>query len=167
MNLYVVTSEMAKKTRVKTIEQMFLSFSPGIIVTSYQLFANMSEEFSSGRTWDYIILDEGHIVKNPSTKVSKAVHKIQSSHRLLLTGTPMQNHLTEFWALINWVSKGTILGSKTYFQRHFAEPIINGQDPDASNDYQEVAATAIQELLQLIRPILLQVSDMIDIISFQ
>jgi SNF2 family DNA or RNA helicase len=156
--MFVITSEMAKKTRTRTIEQMFLSYYPGIILTSYQLFANMCEEFTTDRNWDYIILDEGHIVKNPNTKISKAVHEIESSHRMLLTGTPMQNHLAEFWALIHWVSKGSLLGSQTYFSRHFAEPIVKGQDPNASQEFREIAATAIQELLSLIRPILLQVS---------
>ena len=48
-----------------------------------------------GMTWDYAILDEGHIVKNSSTKLSKAMALLRSNHRLLLTGTPVQNSLTE------------------------------------------------------------------------
>jgi TATA-binding protein-associated factor len=47
--------------------------------------SGMINEFSGG-IWDYVILDEGHIIKNPNTKMSKAVHELKSNHRLLLTG---------------------------------------------------------------------------------
>jgi SNF2 family DNA or RNA helicase len=47
----------------------------------------MSEYFSGAGLWDYVVLDEGHVIKNQSTKMSKAVHMLNTKHRLLLTGT--------------------------------------------------------------------------------
>lgn len=168
---------MTKKIRVKSIDNLFLSRHPTIFITSYQLFSNMTEEFCNNRVWDYVVLDEGHVIKNPQTKISKAVHKINVKHRLILTGliqnnnqisevykfalfsklgTPVQNQLTEFWALVDWISNGTILGSKVAFSRRFAEPINKGQDPKCDDHARNSSSIAIQELLRLIRPILLQ-----------
>ncbi len=56
-----------------------------IILTSYQLVANMIDDFNMGK-WDYVVLDEGHTIKNKNTKMSQAIATIRSDHRLLLTG---------------------------------------------------------------------------------
>ncbi len=57
-----------------------------IIITSYQLLSNMVDDFSRLGKWHYVVLDEGHLIKNPNTKTSEAVNSISSGHRLLLTG---------------------------------------------------------------------------------
>lgn len=56
------------------------------MITSYSLLSNMAEAFSGAGLWDYVILDEGHVIKNPATKMSKAAHSLNCSHKLLLTG---------------------------------------------------------------------------------
>ena len=103
---------MPKKKRQKLLELVFSDDRnssskskklPKIIISSYHLVANMSSEFAAG-TWDYVILDEGHTIKNPNTKISRAMHSIKSNHRLILTGTPIQNTLNEFYALVDWVT---------------------------------------------------------------
>ena len=73
-------------TQPKTIQPKSVTISPGIVT---QLVSNMVEEFASLR-FDYVILDEGHTMKNPSTKLSKAMHALRSDNRLILTGTPVQ-----------------------------------------------------------------------------
>lgn len=152
-----ISSEMSKKVRMRTLQSIFQSNHPCIVLSSYQLFTSMYEEFCSDqRIWDYVILDEGHVVKNPQTKLSKAIHAVKSRNRLILTGTPIQNHLIEFWALVNWVSSGRVLGSRNEFITRFADPILKGQDPKATDKLQELSNTAIIEFLTLIRPILLQ-----------
>jgi SNF2 family DNA or RNA helicase len=50
-------------------------------------------------------------IKNPSTVLSKAVHSLQTLHRLLVTGTPIQNNLKELWALMDWCCSGRLLGT--------------------------------------------------------
>lgn len=87
----MISSEMTKKNRSRVFEQLMLSRHPVIILTSYQLYSNMIEDFciddeDRPRSWDYVVLDEGHIIKNPSTKLSKAVHQIRAKHKLILTG---------------------------------------------------------------------------------
>lgn len=111
----LASAEMPKKKRQKLLEFVFsddkyLSKSkqmPKIVISSYHLVANMCAEFSKD-TWDYVILDEGHTIKNPNTKISKAMHAIKSNHRLILTGTPIQNNLNEFYALVDWVTSVAI-----------------------------------------------------------
>jgi SNF2 family DNA or RNA helicase len=61
---------------------------------------------------DYVILDEGHTIKNPQTKISKAMQVLNSNKRLILSGTPIQNNLMEMWCLVDWVTKGNIIGNK-------------------------------------------------------
>lgn len=69
-----------------------MSHKHRFVVTSYQLFTNMQESFCISQ-WDYVILDEGHIIKNPSTKLSKAVHMLKTNHRLLLTGVTSSSRI--------------------------------------------------------------------------
>jgi SNF2 family DNA or RNA helicase len=53
-------------------------------------------------------------------------------HRLILTGTPIQNNLIEFWALVNWATSGNLLGTKAHFKARFVDPILAGQEPKVS-----------------------------------
>jgi len=68
--------------------------------------------------WDYMITDEGHVLKNPATDQHKSVARIarpSKTHRLLLTGTPIQNNMKELWALFDWATNGRLFGTqKTY-----------------------------------------------------
>lgn len=83
--LDMVTSDMAKKRRQKVLSDVFVSRMNRIVITSYQLLSNMVVDFAEHGTWDYVILDEGHCIKNPSTKMYKAMHSLHSHHRLVLT----------------------------------------------------------------------------------
>jgi len=102
LTLDAVIADVPMKKRLKALRDCFISRNPRIIISSYQLVANMIEDFSNegGESWDYVILDEGHVIKNTQTKTSKAIHQLRSHHKLLLTGTPIQNELTEFWSLL-------------------------------------------------------------------
>jgi len=71
-----------------------------------------------------MILDEGHRIKNPSTKGSKAIHSLGAKHRIILTGTPVQNNLKEMWALFDWTHQGTLLGTARTFSMQYEQPIV-------------------------------------------
>lgn len=75
--------------------------------------------------WHYLILDEGHKIRNPTAKVSVAVKHIKTPHRILLTGSPMQNNLIELWSLFDFTNPD-MLGNITTFQEHFSTPILQG-----------------------------------------
>ncbi len=91
-----------------------------LIVVSYQTLRNDIEKFLD-RDWDHIILDEAHYVKNSSSRTFKAVRSIKASHRLSLTGTPLENHLNELWSQMSFLNPG-LLGTQRDFIRRYVKP---------------------------------------------
>ena len=170
LRIEVIEAEMGMNRRKKVLSELFSDMSPSrphVIVSSYQLVSNMINVFANedsangtgegnSKRWDWVILDEGHIIKNPNTKLSKSMNYLPSCHRMILTGTPVQNNLQEFWSLINWCTHGNLLGSRKEFKKKYMEPIVNGRNPHASLIEQRRSERATNELANLIRPILLQ-----------
>lgn len=121
-------------------------------------------DFLAGRKddkyyWDYIIADEGHSLKNPSTDQHKAIARISRSpqtHRLLLTGTPIQNNMKELWALFDWATAGRLFGAQKRFLNQFAIPIEEGRMKNASFHTLRIASKANKELQERLRPHFLQ-----------
>ncbi|KAF2103137.1 hypothetical protein NA57DRAFT_28830, partial [Rhizodiscina lignyota] len=85
----------------------FASSSEGgpyrLIITSYDTFAAEKAWFRQAFVWKYVVLDEGHKIKNSLAQVSAALQGIKAEHRLILTGTPLQNNMLEMWALLHWL----------------------------------------------------------------
>lgn len=160
LDVFLTNSDLTKKKRLQILDSTFNNgarrYSPKIVISSYQLVSNMVEDFANRGRWDYVILDEGHVIKNPSTKTSKSMHLLSSNHRLILTGTPIQNNLNEFWALVNWATKGKRFGTLSGFKEDYTMPIVLGQDPKASPEQRRIAEEAAQNLLALTKPIILQ-----------
>ncbi|GHV06462.1 SWF/SNF family helicase [Bacteroidia bacterium] len=91
-----------------------------VLITSYGLL--LSEEAAlTALTWNTVVLDEAHAIKNHTTKTSQAAMNLQSAFRIILTGTPVQNHLGEVWNLFNFINPG-LLGSLNYFTETFIKP---------------------------------------------
>jgi SNF2 family DNA or RNA helicase len=86
--------------------------------------------------WHYIIIDEGHRIKNASCKLNADLKHYVSSHRLLLTGTPLQNNLEELWALLNFLLPN-IFNSSEDFSQWFNKPFQSNGESSA----EEVALT--------------------------
>lgn len=97
-----------------------------ILLTTYGLLIQESEELAS-RQWNVIVLDEAHTIKNKETKMSKAAMRLNGAFRLLMTGTPIQNHLGEIWNLFQFANPG-LLGSFSHFNEHFIQPIEKAGD---------------------------------------
>lgn len=97
-----------------------------VVLTTYGLLINEAE-LLAGKTWNIIVLDEAHTIKNKETKMSKAAMELNGEFRLLLTGTPVQNHLSEIWNLFQFANPG-LLGSFQHFNDSFIQPIEKGED---------------------------------------
>ncbi|CAF1224117.1 unnamed protein product [Rotaria sordida] len=80
---------------------------------------------------DLIVCDEGHIIKNPKSAIARTVNEVRTLRRIVLTGTPMQNNLKEYYAMINFC-KPNYLGTEHEFSRNFRIPIEAGQHKDSS-----------------------------------
>ncbi|KAF9886932.1 TATA-binding protein-associated factor mot1 [Aspergillus nanangensis] len=125
-----------------------------IVVTSYDICRNDSE-FLGPINWNYCVLDEGHLIKNPKAKVTIAVKRILSNHRLILSGTPIQNNVLELWSLFDFLMPG-FLGTEKVFLDRFAKPIAASRFSKSSSKEQEAGALAIEALHKQVLPFLLR-----------
>ncbi|XP_013117315.2 chromatin-remodeling complex ATPase chain Iswi [Stomoxys calcitrans] len=91
-----------KATRKNIKKKEFLPGGWDVCVTSYEMCL-YEKAIINKISWEYIIIDEGHRIKNEKSKLSVNVRIFRSKHRLLLTGTPLQNNLHELWALLNFM----------------------------------------------------------------
>ncbi|KAJ6446446.1 u3 snoRNA associated domain-containing protein [Purpureocillium lavendulum] len=125
-----------------------------IVITSYDVCRNDTDVLEQ-HNWNYMVLDEGHLIKNPKAKISQAVKKLVSNHRLILTGTPIQNNVLELWSLFDFLMPG-FLGAEKVFMDRFAKPIANSRNSKASSKEQEAGALAIEALHKQVLPFLLR-----------
>jgi TATA-binding protein-associated factor len=101
-----------------------------VVITSYEAVRADIAELSKV-DWLYCVLDEGHIIKNAKTKLSAAVKQIRAQHRLLLSGTPIQNNVLELWSLFDFLMPG-FLGSERLFNDRFSKPVLADRDGKAT-----------------------------------
>ncbi|RAJ00407.1 SNF2 family DNA or RNA helicase [Chitinophaga skermanii] len=100
----------------------YTAFSPfDVVVTTYNLMQTNDEQFAQIQ-WSNAVLDEAHTIKNYQTKTSKAAMNLQADFKLILTGTPIQNHVGEIWNLFNFINPG-LLGTLKHFHENFAMPM--------------------------------------------
>ncbi|MBE0674162.1 MAG: ATP-dependent helicase, partial [Bacteroidales bacterium] len=97
-----------------------------IILSSYHT-VRQDIDIMGGFRFHYIILDESQVIKNPGSAVYKAISRLRSNHKIVLTGTPVENSLTDLWTQMNFVNPG-LLGSLIYFRNEFARPIERNLD---------------------------------------
>jgi superfamily II DNA or RNA helicase len=97
-----------------------------LVITSYSL-AQLDEEELAGVSWNVLCLDEAQNIKNVYTKQSRAIRQLEARHRIALTGTPMENRLTELWSIYDFINPG-YLGSLPDFRRAVVAPIEKNRD---------------------------------------
>lgn len=112
-----------------------------VVVMSYEVVRN---DISILRdiAWNYCILDEGHIIKNGKTKLTQAVKALRASHRLILSGTPIQNNVLELWSLFDFLMPG-FLGTEKFFNERYGKPITADRDGKASAKEREAGMSDI------------------------
>lgn len=109
-----------------------------VIIVTYGLMVPMQDLLTS-KQWNVICLDEAHNIKNRGTKTSAACMKLQASNRLILTGTPVQNHLGELWNLFQFINPG-LLGTYEHFSQKYITPIENLGDEERQQQLQVLVA---------------------------
>ncbi|GET88913.1 DNA repair and recombination protein RAD54, putative [Leishmania tarentolae] len=100
-----------------------------VLVISYDQLRKYIVRISGLRSVELVVCDEGHRLKNAEVKTTKAVDMLPTRNRVILSGTPIQNDLSEFHAMVNFVNPG-ILGNRDLFARVFEEPVSLGRDPE-------------------------------------
>ncbi|MCC7371180.1 MAG: DEAD/DEAH box helicase [Chloroflexi bacterium] len=114
-----------------------------VVLSTYSLL-DRDETSLKPIPWAGIVLDEAQNVKNPATRRAKAVRTFSGSYRFAMTGTPVENRLSELWAILDFLNPG-YLGSREAFRRSFAVPIERWRDADRAG-----------ELRKLVRPFVLR-----------
>lgn len=107
-----------------------------IILSSYHTIRQDIEIISSFN-FHYIILDESQVIKNPASQLYKAFTRLKSDHKLVLTGTPVENSLTDLWTQLNFVNPG-LLGDLSFFRREFAHPIEKLGDDEKESSLRKI-----------------------------
>jgi len=92
-----------------------------LAVTTYGLLVRDGERLA-GTDWHYLVLDEAHRIKNPASQAARAACRMRARHRLALTGTPLENNLSELWSLFHFLMPG-LLGAYEQFAERYARPI--------------------------------------------
>ena len=85
--------------------------------------------------FNYVILDESQNIKNPASKAYKAVKQIKSKHKLILSGTPVENTVNDLWTQMSFINPG-LLGSQHFFQNDFVIPIEKKRDEEVARKLQ-------------------------------
>ncbi|KAK9735528.1 hypothetical protein RND81_04G210600 [Saponaria officinalis] len=150
--------------KLRQYELQFVLQDKGILLTTYDIVRNNAkqlcgsgfyDEDNDAPLWDYMILDEGHLIKNPSTQRAKSLLEIPCAHRIIISGTPIQNNLKELWALFNFCCPD-LLGDKNMFKEKYEYPILRGNDKKASERDKRIGSMVAKQLRERIQPYFLR-----------
>jgi len=139
LKIYIYTG--ANRLKTKDISKILRHYH--IVLTTYGIVRNDIEYLKTYK-FHYSILDESQYIKNPSSITYSAVMELNSEHKLVLTGTPIENSLTDLWAQMNFVNPG-LLGNFNRFKQSYIKPIIKGKNEETE-----------QKLKLLINPFILR-----------
>ncbi|HEY6961928.1 MAG TPA: SNF2-related protein [Gaiellaceae bacterium] len=117
------------KERLHAREFAEVARASDVVVTSYDMATRDLDDLQLIE-WDRILIDEAQDVKNPQTRRARSLRLLRSRRRVAMTGTPIENHLGELWAIMDFLNPG-LLGSREWFHRAFAEPIQLDDDREA------------------------------------
>lgn len=98
-----------------------------LVIMSYGTMRNDVEELERFK-FGLLVIDESQAIKNPSSQTARSLLRLNAGYRLALTGTPIENTLLDVWSQMNFLNRG-LLGSYTYFEKHFIRPIEKSNDP--------------------------------------
>ncbi|MFF9090847.1 SNF2-related protein [Streptomyces sp. NPDC014991] len=115
----------------------------GFLLTTYGTMRSTAARLAE-QPWGMVVADEAQHVKNPYSATAKALRTIPAPARVALTGTPVENNLSELWALLDWTTPGLLGPLKSFRARH-ARAVENGEDTEA-----------VERLSRLVRPFLLR-----------
>lgn len=148
------TKEDIDKQLMNFIHQRGLRVSMPILIISYETFRLHANVLHKGKV-GLIICDEGHRLKNSENQTYHALNAMSAQRRVLISGTPIQNDLLEYFSLVHFVNAG-ILGTAQEFKRRFEMPILKGRDADASEKDRLAGEEKLKELITVVNRCLIR-----------
>lgn len=124
-----------------------------MLVTTYAQL-RMTKAALMRHSWHYVVLDEGHRIRNPDARVTLAAKQLNTEHRIVLSGSPVQNNLRELWSLFDFISPGR-LGDLPSFEANLHLPIKAGSFVNAAPLQVEAAYKCACVLRDTIKPFLI------------
>jgi SNF2 family DNA or RNA helicase len=131
-----------------------------LVLTTYGLVLR-DKDLLGEVPWKRIVLDEAQNIKNPAARQTQAVRSLVSDQRVALTGTPVENHLTELWSIMEFLNPG-LLGSQRDYKSRFATPIERHGDRDASELLRKLTGPFILRRLKSDRSIIKELPEKIE-----
>ncbi|KAG4094325.1 hypothetical protein H8356DRAFT_998861 [Neocallimastix lanati (nom. inval.)] len=152
INLLVCDGSLGTKDETLKILSSFASakgrsITP-VLIISYESLRTYIEALHNTDTIGLMLCDEGHRLKNQDSQTYKALNEINTKRRVILTGTPIQNDLTEYFSLINFANPG-LLGTSQEFRRKYEIPILRGRDSESTDKEKELGEERLKELLEI------------------
>lgn len=121
-------------------------FETDVVVTSYGYVRTRNKELNK-KQFAILVVDEAQAIKNRNTSVNKAVSSLKADYYIAMSGTPVENHLIEYFSILDFTNRG-LFGSAENFKRDFANPIENNRDMSAVNRFKNLTAPFIMRRLK-------------------
>ncbi|KAK2630268.1 hypothetical protein QTJ16_001088 [Diplocarpon rosae] len=129
--------------------------SYSVMIIGYERLRSVQDDLKKGAGIDIVIADEGHRLKTAQNKSAQAIRNLNTDRRVILSGTPMQNELSEFYTMVDFINPG-LLGKYNTFKKEFEGPILKGRQPQASERDIEKGAARGEELSTLTKAFILR-----------
>ncbi|XP_067934521.1 DNA repair and recombination protein RAD54B-like [Watersipora subatra] len=137
LNVFAVSSD-------KKAEEFKNACVYPVMIVSYEMFVRYCDVIKQSN-FDLIVCDEGHRLKNSAIKTTSFLQSLSTSRRVVITGTPIQNDLKEFFTLVNFCNPG-LLGNQLSFRKVYEDPILRSKQPDCALEEKKIGEERAKEL---------------------
>ncbi|KAH7029347.1 P-loop containing nucleoside triphosphate hydrolase protein [Microdochium trichocladiopsis] len=155
---FAIDGKASKEELTRQLRQWAIasgrSVTRPVIIVSYETLRLNCEELKNTEI-GLMLCDEGHRLKNGDSQTFSALNSLKVTRRVILSGTPIQNDLSEYFALISFANPG-LLGDRLEFRKRFELPILRGRDADASDKDRQRGDECLQELLGVVNKFIIR-----------
>lgn len=151
---YVAIAESGSAKVAASISNFRYDREARVLIASYETFRGHANEAKDCGI-ELIVCDEAHKLKNEESATTQCIANLSAQRRLLLSGTPIQNNLEEFFTLVNVTNPG-VFGDMRTFRRTLANPILRGREPDASPEERESAEEKLKVVSEVTEQFILR-----------
>ncbi|KAK3076502.1 hypothetical protein LTS18_012834, partial [Coniosporium uncinatum] len=148
----VFVADNDKKTRITDFTR---GRAYNVMIIGYEKLRTVQDDLKKGAGIDIVVCDEGHRLKTATNKCALAIKNLNTDRRILLSGTPVQNDLSEFFVVADLVNPG-MLGKATTFKKQFETPILKSRQPEASDKDREIGEARHEELTNMTKQFILR-----------